>query len=93
MFTYTDCIPLIVDMLILNLGQRSDFDLISLCINLALNKRNAQIMVENNRLHSLISRAFKYEDTLIMKLLRNISHHEHLRTYFIVSKIKFYQFF
>lgn len=86
MFTYTDCIPLIVDMLILNLSQKSDFDLVSLCINLALNKRNAQIMVENNRLHSLISRAFKYEDTLIMKLLRNISHHEHLRVYFIVSK-------
>lgn len=85
MFTYTECIPLVVDMVILNLGQRSDFDLIGLCINLALNKRNAQIMVDNNRLHSLMSRAFKYEDTLIMKLLRNISHHEHLRINFIVS--------
>lgn len=89
MFTYTECIPLIVDMLILNLSQRSNFDLTALCINLALNKRNAQIMVDNNRLHSLMSRGFKYQDTLIMKLVRNISYHESLRIHFIVSIFMF----
>lgn len=85
MFTYTECIPLTIDMLILNLNQKADIDLIALCINLALNKRNAQLMTENNRLHTLMSRAFKYQDNLLMKMIRNISHHENLRIYFVVS--------
>lgn len=85
MFTYTECVPLAIDMLILNLNQKVDLDLIALCINLALNKRNAQLMIENNRLHTLMSRAFKYQDSLLMKLLRNISQHENLRIHFVVS--------
>lgn len=85
MFTYTECIPLAIDMLILNLNQKADIDLIALCINLALNKRNAQLMAENNRLHTLMSRAFKYQDTLLMKMIRNISHHENLRIHFVVK--------
>lgn len=84
MFTYTECIPLAIDMLILNLNQKADFDLISLCINLALNKRNAQLMTDNNRLHTLMSRAFKYQDSLLMKMIRNISYHENLRIHFVV---------
>uniref|UniRef100_A0A7G3APG4 Putative kinesin associated protein kap n=1 Tax=Lutzomyia longipalpis TaxID=7200 RepID=A0A7G3APG4_LUTLO len=83
MFTYTECVPLITDMLLLNLNQKSDMDLIALAINLALNKRNAQIMIENNRLHNLMARAFKYQDALLMKMIRNISHHENLRIYFV----------
>lgn len=83
MFTYTECIPLVTDCLILNLNKKVDLDLIALCINLALNKRNAQIMIERNRLHNLMDRAFKYQDALLMKMLRNISQHESLRTNFI----------
>uniref|UniRef100_A0A6B2EDZ3 Putative kinesin associated protein kap n=1 Tax=Phlebotomus kandelakii TaxID=1109342 RepID=A0A6B2EDZ3_9DIPT len=83
MFTYTDCVPLITDMLLLNLNQKSEMDLIALAINLALNKRNAQIMIENNRLHNLMVRAFKYQDCLLMKMIRNISHHENLRIHFV----------
>lgn len=83
MFTYTECIPLATDMLILNLNQKADTDLIALCINLALNKRNAEMMTENNRLHTLMSRAFKYQDSLLMKMIRNISHHEQLRMHFV----------
>lgn len=46
MFTYSaDCVALVTDMLLLNLNQKSDTDLVALAINLALNKRNAQIMV------------------------------------------------
>lgn len=84
MFTYTECIPLATDMLILNLNQKADTDLIALCINLALNKRNAELMTDNNRLHTLMSRAFKYQDALLMKMIRNISHHEQLRVLFVV---------
>lgn len=83
MFTYTECVPLATDMLVLNLNPKVDLDLIGLCVNLALNKRNAQLMIENNRLHTLMSRAFKYQDSLLMKMLRNISQHESLRSHFV----------
>ncbi|XP_058064273.1 kinesin-associated protein 3 isoform X1 [Anopheles bellator] len=83
MFTYTDCVPVVVDMLLLNLNQKSDPDLIALGINLALNRRNAALMIENNRLHNLMSRAFKCQDTMIMKMIRNISVHDTLRLHFV----------
>lgn len=84
-FTYTDCVALLTDMLLLNLNKKSDIDLISLGINLALNKKCAQGMCENNRLRNLIERTFKYRDALMMKMIRNISSHENLRQYFVVS--------
>lgn len=83
MFTYTECIPLATDMLILSLNQRADRDLAALCINLALNKRNAQLMTENRRLATLMGKAFRYQDTLLMKILRNVSSHESLRVQFV----------
>lgn len=86
MFTYTECVPLCIDMLILNLNQKADMDLIALCVNLALNKKNAEIMIQDNRLHTLMGRAFKYQDSLLMKLLRNVSQHENLRIHFVVSE-------
>jgi Kinesin-associated protein (KAP) len=85
MFFYTDCIPIVTDMLLLNLNQKSELDLVGLGINLALNKGNAQLMVENNRLHSMMARAFKFQDALLMKMIRNIAQHEPLRPHFIVS--------
>ncbi|XP_065362769.1 kinesin-associated protein 3 isoform X1 [Calliphora vicina] len=83
MFTHTECVQMATDAIILNLNSKVDLDLISLCINLSLNRRNAQIMVEGNRLHSLMDRAFKYQDSLLMKLLRNLSQHESLQPLFI----------
>lgn len=80
-------------MLLLNLNPKVDMDLIALCINLALNKRNATLMVENNRLHTLMSRAFKYQDSLLMKLVRNISQHESLRNHFVVNAASKFIFF
>lgn len=83
MFTHTECVQMATDAIILNLNVKVDLDLIALCINLSLNRRNAQIMVEGQRLHSLMDRAFKYQDALLMKLLRNISQHESLQLHFI----------
>lgn len=92
-FTYTEAVPLAIDMLLLNLSPKVDLDLIALCINLALNKRNANLMVENNRLETMMARAFKYQDSLIMKLLRNISQHESLRNNFVViSNVDIHKF-
>ncbi|XP_030378997.1 kinesin-associated protein 3 [Scaptodrosophila lebanonensis] len=83
MFTHTECVQMATDAIILNLNVKVDLDLIALCINLSLNRRNAQIMVEGQRLHSLMDRAFKYQDALLMKLLRNLSQHESLQVQFI----------
>ncbi|XP_032594240.1 kinesin-associated protein 3 [Drosophila grimshawi] len=83
MFTHTECVQMATDAIIVNLNVKVDLDLIALCINLSLNRRNAQIMVEGQRLHSLMDRAFKYQDALLMKLLRNLSQHESLQLQFI----------
>ncbi|XP_062138534.1 kinesin-associated protein 3 [Drosophila sulfurigaster albostrigata] len=83
MFTHTECVQMATDAIILNLNVKVDPDLIALCINLSLNHRNAQIMVEGKRLHSLMDRAFKYQDALLMKLLRTLSQHESLQLLYI----------
>lgn len=83
LFVYTDCIHLLVDMLLLNLNKESEIDLIALGINLALNKKCAKKMCEKNRLKALIERSFKYNDILLMKMIRNISMHEELSPDFL----------
>lgn len=72
-------------MLLLNATREVDKVMVALCINLATNSINAQQMVDNSRLHSLMSRAFSYQDSLLMKMIRNISEHDATRTSFIVS--------
>lgn len=57
-------------------SERVDIELIALCINLASNKRNAQLICEGNGLRLLMRRALKYKDPLLMKMIRNISQHE-----------------
>ncbi|XP_073712292.1 kinesin-associated protein 3a [Misgurnus anguillicaudatus] len=76
MFAYTDCIPQVMKMLFDCDEERIDAELISFCINLAANKRNAQIMCEGNSLKILMKRALKLKDPLIMKMIRNISQHD-----------------
>lgn len=83
MFNHTDCVALLTDMLLLNLNKKSDLDLVSLAINLALNKKCAQTMCENGRLRNLLERTFKHRDSHLMKLIRNISTHESLRQCFV----------
>lgn len=75
MFTFTDCIPIAMKML-LESPEKADIELLSLCINLAANKRNAQIVCEGKGLKLLMKRAFKFRDPLLMKMIRNISQHD-----------------
>ncbi|EHB12745.1 Kinesin-associated protein 3, partial [Heterocephalus glaber] len=56
--------------------ERIDLELISLCINLAANKRNVQLICEGNGLKMLMKRALKFKDPLLMKMIRNISQHD-----------------
>ncbi|KAL4218964.1 Kinesin-associated protein 3 [Mactra antiquata] len=75
MFTYTDCIPIVMKML-LESPENPDIELLSLCINLAGNKRTAQIICEGQGLKMLMKRAFKFKDPLMMKMIRNVSEHD-----------------
>uniref|UniRef100_A0A8C9WPH0 Kinesin-associated protein 3b n=1 Tax=Scleropages formosus TaxID=113540 RepID=A0A8C9WPH0_SCLFO len=76
MFAYTDCIPQLMKMLFEHGEEPIDAELISFCINLAANKRNAQIMCEGNGLKMLMKRSLKLKDPLLMKMIRNISQHD-----------------
>lgn len=86
-FAYTDCVSLITDMLLLTAGNSFDQVMVALCINLATNSNNAQQMADNSRLHSLMTSAICYEDSLLMKMLHNIAEHDSTRASFIVSKL------
>lgn len=60
-------------------------EIIALGINLAINNKNAQLMVENNRLQGLIKIAFRNQDSHVMKMIRNISQHDSTKENFVVS--------
>lgn len=67
-------------------GDRIDLELIALGINLAANKRNAQLVCEGPGLRLLMRRAFKFNDPLLLKMIRNISQHEGpTKAQFVVS--------
>lgn len=64
--------------------------LIALAVNLAANKRNAQLMCENDGLRRLVERAFQYQDCLVLKMIRNISQHDGpTKILFVVSFVLF----
>ncbi|KAK4880125.1 hypothetical protein RN001_008271 [Aquatica leii] len=84
-FAYTDCVSLITDMLLLSVSEQVDQVMVALCINLAIHPNNAQQMADNSRLQSLMTRAFRYEDELLMKMIHNISEHD-------VTKMSFIEF-
>lgn len=69
-------------------GDRIDLELIALGINLAANKRNAQLICEGPGLRLLMKRAFKFNDPLLLKMIRNISQHDGpTKVQFVVSSM------
>ncbi len=76
MFAYTDCIPLVMRMILETTDEQVSLEVMALGINLAANKRNAQLICEGHGLRVLMQRAFHYQDALVMKCIRNISQHE-----------------
>uniref|UniRef100_A0A665WCB4 Kinesin-associated protein 3-like n=1 Tax=Echeneis naucrates TaxID=173247 RepID=A0A665WCB4_ECHNA len=76
MFVYTDCIPQLMQMLFECSEEEIEAELISICINLAANKRNAQLVCEGKGLKKLMKKALKTKDCLLMKMIRNISQHD-----------------
>ncbi|XP_078038704.1 kinesin associated protein 3 isoform X5 [Augochlora pura] len=83
MFTNTECIQMVTNMILNSEDDQPKLELVALGINLAINSKNAQLMVENNRLQGLIKKAFRNQDPLIMKMIRNISQHESTKDSFV----------
>ncbi|KAJ7986251.1 hypothetical protein DPEC_G00338010 [Dallia pectoralis] len=76
MFAHTDCIPQVMRMLFDCDEPHMDSLLISFCINLAANQRNAQVICEGNGLKMLMKRSLKQKDLVVMKMIRNLSQHD-----------------
>lgn len=73
MFTYTEAIPIVLQ-LVLNFPQNLVAkELASLAVNLSLNARNAELMCQNRGLEALATRVFRTRDPLLLKVVRNIS--------------------
>lgn len=72
-------------MIVNSEDDQPKLELIALGINLAINSKNAQLMIESNRLQGLIKKAFRTQDSLIMKMIRNISQHDLAKENFVVS--------
>lgn len=81
-------------MLLLNVNAESSGSgpgatdiLLALCINLAWCERAANQMAAEGRLRELLARAFRHRNTMLMKLVRNLSHHPQNKPLFVVSII------
>lgn len=72
-------------MLLLSAANDVDQIMVALLINLATNSSNAQQMADSSRLQSLMTRAFTYQDAMLMKMIHNISEQDQIRASFIVN--------
>lgn len=73
MFTYTEAIPIVMQ-LVINFPQNLVAkELAALAVNLSHNTRNAELMCQNRGLEALATRVFRTRDPLLMKVIRNIS--------------------
>jgi hypothetical protein len=63
--------------------------LVALCVNLASCERAAHQMAAEGRLRDLLARAFRHRNTMLMNLVRNLSHHAQNKTLFVVSILHF----
>jgi hypothetical protein len=74
MFIYTECIPLVVTLITSFPQPQLAKELAGLAINLTIHNRNVEIIAKTNgAFRSLMDRALKNEDTLMMKIVRNMS--------------------
>lgn len=84
-FFYSDAILYIRELIITCEKKRVPKELIALGVNLAANERNSEKICENDGLNRLFLRLLKTEDSLLAKMLRNISQHESTKKYFKVQ--------
>lgn len=72
-FTYTECLPLVYQLIIHFPQPKVGYELIALAINLSTNSKNAAILSEGDHYEVLIKRAIKNEDFLLFKVIRNVA--------------------
>jgi len=72
-FAYTSCIPLVYQLVIHFPDAIIGKELIALAINLTTNKTNAALISQDDQLEALIERAFKCNDVLLFRVVRNIA--------------------
>lgn len=72
-FAFTDCIPLVYQLIIHCPEPIVGKELIALAVNLTSNQRNAEMLSTDGQLDEMIARASKFGDTLLFKCVRNIA--------------------
>ena len=72
-FTYTECIPIVYQLIIHCPEAIIGKELIALTVNLTTNPRNAELIAQDEQHEKLVQRAFKCEDTLLFKVCRNVA--------------------
>ncbi|CAG0887335.1 unnamed protein product [Cyprideis torosa] len=79
MLSHSDCIPMVMRFILSSSASSTPkMELLALAINLAANKRSAQLICGEGGqgLRLLLKRAVKQQDVLLMKMIRNISQHD-----------------
>jgi hypothetical protein len=72
-FTYTECLPLIYQLIIHCPEQMVGKELVALAVNLTINPRNAETLAADDQLQELIKRAKAHQDILLFKVIKNIT--------------------
>jgi len=72
-FAYTSCIPLVYQLVIHFPDAIIGKELVALAINLTTNKTNAALISQDDQLEALVQRAFKCNDVLLFRVIRNIA--------------------
>ncbi len=72
-FTYTECLPLVYQLIIHFPQPKVGYELVALAINLSTNSKNAAMLAEDDHYEVLLKRAFKNEDILLFKVIRNLA--------------------
>ena len=72
-FKFTDCVPLVYQLIIHFPQPIVGKELVALAINLTMNPDNAALMSDGDQFDMLVKRAMQQNDTLLFKVIRNIS--------------------
>ncbi|PAA50977.1 hypothetical protein BOX15_Mlig016361g2 [Macrostomum lignano] len=77
-FFHTDCVSLLVKLITESREELIDIEVMSLAVNLACDPTLAEVLAgkDGKGIRIFMKRAFRFKDSVLMKMLRNISEHE-----------------
>ena len=76
MFSYTDCVQMVTQMIQQSREEQVDRTLLALAINLASNARCAEVIAGLDGVASFMQRTIHSQDTLVCKIVRNMAQHD-----------------